>query len=66
MCLLVIIDIIEEMEAEDNEEEEVASEDLTTVELSVLAPIVQSQKQVCIGVIQFLDKYRINGSQHQK
>ncbi|XP_048776452.2 acylglycerol kinase, mitochondrial-like [Ostrea edulis] len=42
-------DIIEEMEAEDNEEEEVASEDLTTVELSVLAPIVQSQKQKVIA-----------------
>lgn len=40
--------MVEEVEAEDGQEEEYTSEDITTVEFSVIAPIVQNQQQVCI------------------
>lgn len=45
---ILITDIFEEVEAEDGQEEEYTSEDVTTVEFSVIAPIVQNQQQVCI------------------
>lgn len=45
---IFITEVFEEVEAEDGQEEEYTSEDITTVEFSVIAPIVQSQQQVCI------------------
>lgn len=45
---IFITEVFEEVEAEDGQEEEYTSEDITTVEFSVIAPIVQNQQQVCI------------------
>lgn len=45
---IFITEVFEEVEAGDGQEEEYTSEDITTVEFSVIAPIVQNQQQVCI------------------
>lgn len=44
---ILTAEVFEEVEAEDDQEEEYTSEDVTTVEFSVIAPIVQNQQQVC-------------------
>uniref|UniRef100_K1QK15 Uncharacterized protein n=1 Tax=Magallana gigas TaxID=29159 RepID=K1QK15_MAGGI len=41
--------VFEEVEAEDGQEEEYTSEDVTTVEFSVIAPIVQNQQQKIVA-----------------
>lgn len=42
-------EVFEEVEAEDGQEEEYTSEDVTTVEFSVIAPIVQNQQQKIVA-----------------
>lgn len=44
---ILTAEVFEEVEAEDGQEEVYTSEDVTTVEFSVIAPIVQNQQQVC-------------------